>query len=81
MAETVARRAAGAVVANLELDAVRPVADRHVGLRGARVLECVRQPLLDDPVRGQVDRAWERDRVAVEVDVDGKSRARHVVGK
>ena len=31
------------------------------------VLECIRQPLLDDPVGGEVDRPGNRDAVAVEV--------------
>src|SRR5205823_14268367 len=45
VAEAVARRGADAVVADLELQLVRPVANRHVGGARARVLERVRQAL------------------------------------
>ena len=49
--------------------------DGHVGVAGARVLESVGEALLDDPVRREVDRAREREAVAVEVKLHGKAGA------
>jgi hypothetical protein len=49
------RRRAGAVVGDLELDLARQVADLDQRPRRAGVLERVRQGLLDDAVRRQVD--------------------------
>ena len=63
VAEAVARRAAEAVVADLELQRVRLVAHGHVGPGRARVLERVRQALLDDAVGGELDRPRQRGRV------------------
>src|SRR5207247_793531 len=46
---------ADAVVLDLELDPVRSSADDDLRSGGVRVLERVRQRLLDDPVGGEVD--------------------------
>ena len=43
------------------------VADRDVGLARARVLERVGEPLLDDPVGGEVERVGQRVGLAVDV--------------
>src|SRR3954467_10201310 len=48
MAEAVARRGAAAVVAHVDPQLARAVADDDVGAARLRVLERVRQPLLDD---------------------------------
>ena len=68
-----------AVVADLDLQLVGAVADRHVGLAGVRVLERVGQALLDDPVGGQVDRARERVRLAVDVQAHRQAGAADLV--
>jgi Dirigent-like protein len=47
-------RPAAAVVGERDLDGVIGVADLHVDAARVRVLERVRQPLLDDPVEGEV---------------------------
>ena len=60
VAEAVARPSARAVVAHLDLQLVGPVAEGHVGVAGARVLERVGQALLDDPVGGEVDAPRQR---------------------
>ena len=44
-----------------------------------RVLERVGQALLDDPVRGEVDPARERERLAVDVQLDGQPGAADLV--
>ena len=54
--------------------ASRHVADRDVGLRRARVLERVGQALLHDPVGREVDRARQRDRLALDVQLDRRGR-------
>ena len=79
VAEAVARRGADAVVAYLDAQLVGPVADGHVGPARARVLERVRQALLDDAVRGEVDRAREREALALDVQVDGQAGAADLV--
>ena len=65
VAVPVGRRGAVAVVGDLELDVVRPVADGHVGVAGMGVLERVGQAFLHDSIGGEVDRAGQRERVAV----------------
>jgi hypothetical protein len=75
VAEPVARRAADAVVANLELHLVGPVPDGDVGPCGVRVLERVGQALLDDSIGREVDRPWERNALAVDVQLDGEACA------
>ena len=79
VAEAVARRGALAVVADLDLQLVGPVADGHVRVAGARVLERVGQALLHDPIGGEVDRAREREGLAVDVQPHGKPGAADLV--
>ena len=57
VAEPVAGRGAAAVVADVDPQLVGAVADDDVGAARVRVLERVRQPLLDDAVGGEVERA------------------------
>jgi hypothetical protein len=71
--EAVARRGTDAVVAYLGLQAVGSVADGHVGMAGAGVLERVGQAFLDDPVGRQVDRRGERKGLAVDMQSDGQA--------
>ena len=75
MSEAVARRAALAVVAYLDLQLVLPIADGHVGVAGARVLESVRQAFLNDAIGRKVDPSRKRDRLAVHVQLDGQTGA------
>ena len=75
----VARRAALTVVANLDLQLVRPIAHDHVRVARVRVLERVRQAFLDDPIRGEVDPAWKRERLPVDVQLDGQPGAADLV--
>ena len=49
------RRRRGAVVDDLDLDAVRPVAHEHAGAAGRALLDRARERLLHEPVGGQVD--------------------------
>ena len=48
---------AGAVVGHGQLHVPAAEADEHLGMLGPRVLDGVRQPLLDEAVRGQVEPA------------------------
>ena len=48
-------------------------------MAGARVLERVRQALLDDPVRGEVDRGRQRRGLALDVELDRQARAADLV--
>ena len=75
----VVRRGALAVVADLDLDMVGPVADGDVGLAGMRVLERVGEPLLHDPIGGEVDRAREREGLALHVKLDWEAGAAELV--
>ena len=56
-----------AVVADVDLQLVGRVADVDVRVARVRVLERVGQALLDDPVGGEVERARQRDGLAVDV--------------
>ena len=73
--EAVARGAALAVVAYLELKLVGPIADRHIGRAGARVLERVGQAFLDDAIGREVDPSRERERLPVDMQLDGQACA------
>ena len=68
-----------AVVAHLDPQLVGLVADGHVGVAGVRVLERVRQALLDDAIRGEVDRPRERDGLALDVQPHGQAGAADLV--
>src|SRR5207244_6976856 len=67
VAETVARRAALAVVAYLDVQLVASVPDGHIGVAGTRMFERVGQAFLDDSVGREVDSPWERDRLAIDM--------------
>src|SRR5438128_2144945 len=56
----------GAVVHDRQLDVAVAVADEHLGVRRARVLERVREPFLDEPVGGQVDTGGKRYRLSLD---------------
>src|SRR5205823_10347388 len=75
VAETVARRAALAVVAYLDVQLVGPVADGHFSIAGARVLERVGQALLDNSVGREVDPPWQRGGLAVDMQLDRQASA------
>ena len=75
----VARRAALTVVADLDLQLVRPIAHDHVCVAGVRVLERVGQAFLNDPIGGEVDPAWKRERLPVDVQLDGQPGAADLV--
>ena len=66
--------AADAVVCDLELHESVDIPDYDVGVRALRVLERVRQPLLDDAVRREVDAG--REVRALALDVQGHGQAR-----
>ena len=75
----VARRRPRAVVAHLDPHLVGRVADRHVRVAGAGVLERVGQTLLDDPVRGEVDRARQPAGLTLDVELHGQARSADLV--
>ena len=75
MAEAVVRRAALAVVAYLELQLVGAIADDHICVAGARVLQRVGKAFLNDSIGGEVDPSWERERLPVDVQLDRQPRA------
>ena len=75
MAEAVARRAALAVIAHFDLQLVRPVADGHIRMAGARVLERVGQAFLNYSIGREVDRPWELEGLAVDVQPHRKAGA------
>jgi hypothetical protein len=77
--EAVTRRVALAVVAYLDLQLVRPIADDHVRVAGVRVLERVCQALLDDAIRREVEPTWQWERLAVHVQLDGEPGAADLV--
>ena len=79
VAEAVARCAAVAVVPYLDPQLVRPVADDHVRVARVRVPQCVGQALLDDPIRREVDSARKRERLTVDVQLDGQPGAADLV--
>jgi hypothetical protein len=78
VAEAVTRREALAVVAYCDLQLVGPVVEAHIHPAGVRVLECVGQAFLHDSIGGEVDRAREREGVAVDVQPDWKPGAAHL---
>ena len=61
---------AAAVVGDLDLDGVALVADDDLRARAGGVLGRVGERLLDDPVRGEVDAAGERGRLALDPQLD-----------
>src|SRR5437763_3147952 len=63
---------ARAVVAHGELDVPVAVADEHLRLAGSRVLQRVRQALLDEPVLGEVDSGRQLLRRAFDAQLDRK---------
>ena len=67
------------VVADFDLQLVRPIADDHVCVAGLRVLERVGQALLDDPIGRELDATWQRERLTVDVQLDGKPGAADLV--
>jgi hypothetical protein len=71
-------RRAVAVVAHFYAQLVGGVVQRHLGLRGAGVLEHVGETLLNDPVRGDVNTAGQRETLARDVQQDRKPGAFHV---
>src|SRR5438034_800270 len=56
-----------AVVAHRQLDAAVAVADEHLGVCRAGVLERIREPLLDEPVGGQVDTGGKLYRLSLDL--------------
>jgi hypothetical protein len=72
-----------AVVADVDLERVRAVAERHLGARGAGVAQRVRQRLLDDPVGRQFDPRRQRRRIALaphdDLEAPGPERGGEVV--
>ena len=81
VAEAVALGGADAVVAHLELELGRLVADGHVGLARAGVLERVRQGFLHDPVGGEIDSRRQRHRRSLHVHPHGQARSADLVGE
>ena len=75
MPEPVGRRGAPAVVAYLDLHLVGAVADDHVRVAGACVLEHVRQALLNDAIGREVEPSREGVRVTFQMKLDWQSRA------
>ena len=75
MAQVIACGGPDPVVADLELQLVGPVADGDLGDTRARVLERVGQALLDDSIRGEVDRPRQREGLAVDVEPDRQAGA------
>ncbi len=57
------------------------VANGHVGLAGASVLEHVRQGLLHDPVGGEIDPRRQRHRRPLDVHADGQARSADLAGE
>src|SRR5207237_513221 len=68
----VAVSSAAAVVAHRQLDLPVAVADEHLGVLRARVLERVRESFLDEPVGGEVDAGRKLLRIALDPQVDGE---------
>jgi hypothetical protein len=71
VAAAVATAVARPVVGHAQLDEPVRVADEHLRVLRARVLQRVRQSFLDEPVRGQVDAGRELYRVAFDRELDG----------
>ena len=64
---------AGAVVDDLELEPAQTAPDADVRLSGAGVLEDVRERLLHDPVRREVERARQRSGIARDIERHGQA--------
>src|SRR5580765_3304595 len=83
--QPVARSAAGpgpgSVVDDLEVELVGRVADTYACRGGAGVLERVRQRLLHDPVRREVDARGELYRRSFAHDVDRETHPGHRLGE
>ena len=62
------------IVAYLGPQAVGSVADGHVGVAGAGVLEHVGQAFLNDSIGGQVEGRGERERLALDMQPDRQAR-------
>ena len=69
----------GAVVADLELECCLRVTDDDRCLRPPRVLECVRQRLLHDPIGGQVDPRWQRRLLTLDPQLDWQAGLAHLL--
>jgi hypothetical protein len=69
----VARRGTDAVIAYLGPQAAGSVADGHVGVAGAGVLEHVGQAFLNDAIGGKVEGRGERERLALDMQPDGQA--------
>src|SRR5204863_4419627 len=65
-----AAAAASSVVADGQFDAAVAVAHDDLRILGPRVLDCVRQTFLDEPVRGEVDAGGELHWVALDPELD-----------
>src|SRR5205823_8219100 len=63
----------GTVVDDFELERVPPVADVDTCPRLAGMLERVRQRLLDDPVRGELDPDRKLAAFSLDAELDGKA--------
>ena len=80
VAEAVARRARPSPSSRTSIcSSSGAVADGHVRVAGARVLERVGQAFLHDPIGGEIDRAREREGVAVDVQPHRKPGAADLV--
>ena len=62
----------GAVVRDRQLDVAVAVPDDDLGMAGARVLDRVGQPLLDEPVGGEVDARRQRLGRPLDPELDGQ---------
>ena len=78
VAEAVARRTALAVVSDLDPHLVRPIADGHIRVAGARVFERVGQAFLNNSIGREIDPPWERVRLPVDVQLDGEACAAYL---
>ena len=70
---------ARAVVGDLDVELALAVAHSHARVRGACVLQGVRQRLLHDPVRRQVDARRDRALVALDPQLDRHARLAHLL--
>ncbi len=79
VAAAVARVVAVAVVGHFDLDILSGVPDGDPRVRRAGVLERVRQRLLDDPVRREVDARRELDGRPLDRQLDRQARLAHLL--
>src|SRR5438067_4901413 len=79
VAVPIAWRRPAAVVAYLDVELIGAVPHHHVGLAGVRVFEHVGQVFLDDAVGGEVESTRERDRLAVDVQVNRETGMAHLI--